>query len=236
MPRPFTYSMVLSEHRGTWSSTMNYFAGDMCDYTSNIWICLKKHTNVTPVEGIYWHLFNTYPLAPVLTGLTVNGISNFVQNTNIACYFEDSNSVTTGIMPVIRCRAATTADMIDNYGPSIEFSIKDSANIDNQIGNISCRRNGNDNSGYMSIATLNTGVGASRIIISAAGLIGISAYPELSDGVGIDINGKLLRIRTSKTPASATATGKTGEICWDSSYIYICIATNTWRRIAHDTW
>jgi len=45
-----------------------------------------------------------------------------------------------------------------------------------------------------------------------------------------------LRITTEKTPASATATGTKGDICWDASYLYICTATNTWRRIAHATW
>lgn len=60
--------------------------------------------------------------------------------------------------------------------------------------------------------------------------------PTISDGAGIDINGKILRLRTSKTPASASATGNAGEFCWDSSYFYICVASNTWRRVAHATW
>ena len=59
---------------------------------------------------------------------------------------------------------------------------------------------------------------------------------ELSDGVGFRILGKLLRIDTAKTPASAGATGNTGEICWDASYIYICTATNTWKRAALSSW
>lgn len=62
------------------------------------------------------------------------------------------------------------------------------------------------------------------------------ASPTISDGVGIDVNGKILRLRTSKTPATAGATGNAGEICWDSSYIYLCIAANTWRRVSHATW
>ena len=38
------------------------------------------------------------------------------------------------------------------------------------------------------------------------------------------------------TPASATATGTAGEIAWDANYIYICTATNTWKRVAIGTW
>ena len=38
------------------------------------------------------------------------------------------------------------------------------------------------------------------------------------------------------TPASATATGTAGDMAWDASYIYVCIATNTWKRTALTTW
>jgi hypothetical protein len=38
------------------------------------------------------------------------------------------------------------------------------------------------------------------------------------------------------TPASATATGYVGTVVWDSSYIYVCVATNTWKRAAISTW
>jgi hypothetical protein len=44
------------------------------------------------------------------------------------------------------------------------------------------------------------------------------------------------RITTAQTPASAGATGTAGTICWDTSYIYVCTATNTWKRVAISTW
>ena len=44
-----------------------------------------------------------------------------------------------------------------------------------------------------------------------------------------------LQLKT-KTPASAGATGRTGTIAWDASYIYICVATDTWERAAIATW
>lgn len=52
----------------------------------------------------------------------------------------------------------------------------------------------------------------------------------------LDINSDILRLRTAKTPASASASGNVGDICWDSSYIYICVASNTWKRVAISTW
>jgi hypothetical protein len=49
-------------------------------------------------------------------------------------------------------------------------------------------------------------------------------------------NEKILNSVSSGTPASATATGIAGQIKYDSSYIYICTATNTWKRVAITSW
>ncbi len=38
------------------------------------------------------------------------------------------------------------------------------------------------------------------------------------------------------TPASATSSGAAGTIAWDANYIYICVATSTWKRVAISTW
>lgn len=37
-------------------------------------------------------------------------------------------------------------------------------------------------------------------------------------------------------PASASATGTTGDIAFDSSFLYACTATNTWKRVAIASW
>ena len=41
---------------------------------------------------------------------------------------------------------------------------------------------------------------------------------------------------TARTPSSASAEGKAGEVCWDSDYLYVCTATNTWKRTSISTW
>lgn len=48
--------------------------------------------------------------------------------------------------------------------------------------------------------------------------------------------GGRVAIPTSVTPASAAATGAAGTIAWDSSYVYVCVATDTWKRAAIATW
>jgi len=52
----------------------------------------------------------------------------------------------------------------------------------------------------------------------------------------LDVNSDILRLRTAKTPASQTAAGNAGDICWDASFIYICTATNYWERAAIAAW
>ena len=52
----------------------------------------------------------------------------------------------------------------------------------------------------------------------------------------LDINSSGIRIRDDHTPASASAAGNKGEIVWDSNYVYVCVATNTWKRSALSTW
>jgi hypothetical protein len=51
-----------------------------------------------------------------------------------------------------------------------------------------------------------------------------------SPTAALDINANTMRLRTARTPASASAAGNAGDICWDANFVYICTATNTWRK------
>ena len=69
--------------------------------------------------------------------------------------------------------------------------------------------------------------------IVSGGTTGILLQP----GSGIlKISGDTICVSTQKTPASATATGTKGDIVHDTNYIYVCTATNTWKRAAISTW
>jgi len=45
-----------------------------------------------------------------------------------------------------------------------------------------------------------------------------------------------LTFTASNPPATAVYPGVAGTIAWDSNYIYVCVATNTWKRVAIATW
>ena len=54
----------------------------------------------------------------------------------------------------------------------------------------------------------------------------------------VDVNAPLRqdRIATTAAPSAASDTGVAGDIRYDSGYVYIAVATNTWKRAALTTW
>jgi hypothetical protein len=42
--------------------------------------------------------------------------------------------------------------------------------------------------------------------------------------------------RIVSVPSTATSSGSAGQIAYDASFLYVCVATNTWRRVAIGTW
>jgi hypothetical protein len=43
-------------------------------------------------------------------------------------------------------------------------------------------------------------------------------------------------IENGNAPASATDAGRAGQIAWDGTYLYLCIAANSWKRVALNAW
>ncbi len=85
----------------------------------------------------------------------------------------------------------------------------------------------------LQIGTQNAGTGAAKAVDFITG--GTVRATIATDGV-TTFSSNQIRVTTSKTPSSASDTGVVGTICWDSSYIYVCTATNTWKRVAIATW
>ena len=54
----------------------------------------------------------------------------------------------------------------------------------------------------------------------------------------VDVNAPLRQDRIASTgaPSAASDTGVAGDIRYDSGYVYIAVATNTWKRAALTTW
>jgi hypothetical protein len=72
--------------------------------------------------------------------------------------------------------------------------------------------------------------------VDAFTLTGASAAASTATFAGaVTVAGTVIHT-LSATPASASATGTVGTMSWDANYIYICTATNTWKRVAIATW
>jgi hypothetical protein len=78
-----------------------------------------------------------------------------------------------------------------------------------------------------------------KIICDLIEAVGISTQDLTSSnvitGVNANLSGILAASRariTAAAPVSSAASGSVGEIRSDTNYLYVCTATNTWKRIA----
>jgi len=68
-------------------------------------------------------------------------------------------------------------------------------------------------------------ISASGVISTAGNIVAVGT-----------VAGSFLASDPANAPASAGAAGVTGSIVTDTNYIYVCVATNTWKRVAIATW
>jgi hypothetical protein len=88
--------------------------------------------------------------------------------------------------------------------------------------------------------TNSTAVGYnSHVATSNSLVLGGTGDDAVKVGIGttspthaLDVNGNTIRVRQDRTPASSSEACLKGEMAWDGSYLYICVATNTWKRTA----
>ena len=60
-----------------------------------------------------------------------------------------------------------------------------------------------------------------------------------NSNVVLSVSGGQMYWRTpavSTVPATSSSTGLAGQIAYDTTYVYICVASNTWKRAALSTW
>lgn len=84
---------------------------------------------------------------------------------------------------------------------------------------------------------LKTGT-ASQIttVVNDLGVQGEPLYATDTGEVYIHNGTKSVPIITNRTPSSATDTGIKGQVAWDSSYIYVCVSDDVWKRTALSSW
>jgi hypothetical protein len=83
--------------------------------------------------------------------------------------------------------------------------------------------------GAVTIQAISTG----ETITLGSGLIQISG--NVLTSTKITSNGSPPFNGAQFVPASSSATGTVGDIAWGPNYIYVCVATNTWKRVLLST-
>jgi hypothetical protein len=78
--------------------------------------------------------------------------------------------------------------------------------------------------------TSDTGVTVGSVSVQGSGTF--NAAGLYANNVLITANGPT----GPTTPASAGAAGVAGTVVWDSGFIYVCVATNSWKRVAIAAW
>ena len=61
-------------------------------------------------------------------------------------------------------------------------------------------------------------------------------YQDVDTTQWVDASPPLAPALSSNAPSTASSAGSAGDIRYDSGYVYVCIATNTWKRAALTTW
>jgi len=92
---------------------------------------------------------------------------------------------------------------------------------------ISMRLSNNFERGYLGIRGSDVLLYANRYLLITSGGTGEATAK-------LDVDGNNIRIRSSNTPSSSSASGNSGEIRWDSNYLYVYTGSE-WKRAALST-
>ena len=81
--------------------------------------------------------------------------------------------------------------------------------------------------------SVNSGAGSTLTIEASIPGVAVNGFFSVT---GDATFGGILNVSNSTPPAASTAAGTQGDIAWDANYLYVCIATNTWKRTPLATW
>ena len=90
---------------------------------------------------------------------------------------------------------------------------------------------------YLTLKASGSLAGATSYSITLPGNI-----PTVNQQLSNLLNGELgwtdpaSKVNLGTAPASATSAGEAGDVVWTADYIYVCTATDTWKRVAIATW
>lgn len=91
-------------------------------------------------------------------------------------------------------------------------------------------------------AHTNAQAGDLLMVVSQPGQVGVETKKITLGNLFANVSsnavftGSKFVIPSTTPPVSASSTGTTGEIRFDSDYLYVCVSNNTWVRSNLSTW
>ncbi len=179
---------------------------------------------------------NGEPLDNVLSYSETEGIGllSLAENANIdGDFVVNGNFEATGAQPDLIIGKITTDSSNTIQANAILRSGSGSGSFEIQAGTTAKVKLAYDALGG---TTLSADGGASgEFRINADGSLALTFDSSQNADFTGQVYAPTLRIGVG-APSSSTATGTAGQIKYDAFYIYVCIATNTWKRASLSSW
>ena len=166
-----------------------------------------------------------------MASLTVSGnviagniIGTVIGNISNAVYANTAGTVTTNAQPnITSVGVLTTVVATGNISTTGNLIVTGNVESTGLIRGVTVLATGNLVGGNANITT-----SVNTLLVNAANIsaVDISAS-RITTSSNVSVGGILSSLPQTK---AANATGTAGQICWDSNYIYVCTATNTWKR------
>jgi len=177
---------------------------------------------------LQFNLSGTFSSSPNLSYDSSNNIltvGNLVSNGIVN--FTTSSNVTLGTVANVHIGGGTANYVLKTDGAgNLSWTAQTSASSPaGNTGQIQFNDSGNFS------ANSNLSYDSSNIKLTVGNLLLIGSNSAVTYA-----NGLMAASQISTVPSTASSTGVKGQIAFDTSYIYICIATNTWMRAAIATW
>lgn len=154
------------------------------------------------------------PASPSAAGSEVSIGRNATRQIKIETL---GNSATNTVLYPLIVKNLTSGTAANGYGVGLQFGVESSTGVERTTSTIE----------------------SAAIDITNASEDNDIVYKTIVAGALTEVfrmSNNFIRLPATKTPSTAADTGTTGDVAWDASFIYVCTATNTWKRVAIATW
>lgn len=185
---------------------------------------IKVGFNVGTVPGLTFNVPATSATLLIAADGTAKSAENFLNTGDATGKGITKNQlIISNPAPLVLGEAQNTSILVDNA----EFSLNSKVSGQNFVVKV-------NSTGQANVLT------EAIYVASSAQRVGLftSTPTETLDVNGnakvrgnLTLTGTSVIITSPTTPASKTAAGIAGQVVWDENYIYLCTATDTWKRV-----